>query len=187
MRLYLSTLLFFSLPACNSLSGIDEFAVGTEIDHDAESPEGFPADTHIGEETGEDGLAVDSGPPDTTTTTTAPVDTGSAPIDSGTPEDSVPPCPTHSNGVGGTYVFCAPIATPGFESTYSLAMAQAARSSWLPGTDSEVECEGPGGSKVKTLARSTGTQCAMWKYTTTHAGFVGLTAVCLCPMAGSWD
>ena len=49
--------------------------------------------------------------------------------------------PMHLNGIGQSYVEqCSPPGTPGNESTYSLAMATAARAAAPAGTDGNLSC-----------------------------------------------
>jgi cysteine-rich repeat protein len=89
--------------------------------------------------------------------------------------------PPHINGLGQSFDSCAPLGVPGNAATYDHALAVSARAAWpFVGNDGDVACPG----STQAVARQTGTQCAVWVYTKTTAGYVHLNAatnLCLCP------
>src|SRR5262245_55986983 len=88
----------------------------------------------------------------------------------------------HINGLGQNYSSPVPLGVPGNQTTYSLAMAQAAASAWPEsGTIGSATCGGPTAPKV--VMKQTPTSCAAWVYSGNLAGRVKLTAGrnCLCP------
>ena len=91
----------------------------------------------------------------------------------------------HLNGIGQSYVeTCSPPGTPVNESTYSLAMATAARAAAPAGTDGNLTC-GNGANATSCLTRTSGPSCATWCYQKTIAGRVLQAATCSCPTTGS--
>lgn len=93
--------------------------------------------------------------------------------------------PMHLNGIGQSYVEqCSPPGTPGNESTYSLAMATAARAAAPAGTDGNLTC-GNGAMATNCLTRTSGASCATWCYAKTIAGRVLQAATCSCPTTSS--
>jgi hypothetical protein len=106
-------------------------------------------------------------------------------------ECSTPVCcgngcqPTHLNGLGQSYVDdCVPPGTPGTASTYTLAMATAARAASMPGTDSTKSC-GNGANATNCLTRDFSGMCATWCYEKSIAGRVVTAATCSCPTTSS--
>ncbi len=100
-----------------------------------------------------------------------------------TPAPTPDPTPTpldgivHSNGLGGTYIWSAPLGTPGNPGTYTLDMAVAAAASWAPGAPLHVmTCYGAGA-----LSAAAGVFTAIWVFDGPSAGYV---AVGVCPIAG---
>ena len=110
----------------------------------------------------------------------------------GTPVPTTTPAPTptcdsrlmHSNGLGQDYLDCAPLGTPGDPSTYNVFMAtEAAGASTIAAkTSSAVTC-GSGDGAASCLARRSRTECAIWCYTESIAGFVhdNASTACRCP------
>lgn len=197
---FLILAMLVTLPACNAITGIDDY--GTQSATSAPAAD-----------------AVDSGSADSgaTSETLAPIDTGSPPVDSGvesTPTDTIitsdtapPPdttapsdaspdaCITHRNGVAdsagswSTYNFCAPLGTPGNGSTYSLAMAEAARDSLgasTPGGAGTV-C----GSSLVLACVKTVFGYVSWGYAGPLAGYmyVNASSCTACPttLCPTWD
>ncbi len=99
--------------------------------------------------------------------------------------------------LGQTYFIadaCQVLGTPGNASTYSLAMATAARAAWpVAGTDGSGTC----GGGANALSRSSAAGCTVWLYDTTLAGalYVNTTPsdggppACLCPgsLTNTWN
>jgi len=90
----------------------------------------------------------------------------------------------HDNGLGGSYLDCAPLQT------FTAAAAAKAAASWSPnGQSAATSC-------TDCVARTNGTQCAVWCYGGSAPGLVRVNesgTVCLCPvsLSGSstfaWD
>lgn len=98
--------------------------------------------------------------------------------------------PPHPNGLGQSYYDCAPLGSPGGETTYSVQMASEAAASWAPtGTQAGLNC-GVALCVSNTTAGSP-QDCAVWCYTSALAGYVGhsstATIACqaVCPVVGS--
>lgn len=96
--------------------------------------------------------------------------------------DSGPCTPiSHSNGLGQTYMDCAPLGTPTVASTYTMTMVGEARAAWpFAGTNLSGTCSGTGASSYML---KTSTSCAVWVYSKSLAGRVHLNSVdntCLC-------
>ncbi|MBI2393521.1 MAG: hypothetical protein HYV09_28335 [Deltaproteobacteria bacterium] len=96
-----------------------------------------------------------------------------------------PSCQTkHPNGVGQFYFDCRALGTPGSPTTYTLAMAEAARAAWPPsGTDGAGTC-GVGAKAALCVSRQTASSCAVWCYTNTVAGYMyanTTSTACYCP------
>jgi hypothetical protein len=93
--------------------------------------------------------------------------------------------PEHTNGLGDNYVLdCQALGTPGNALTYTQAMANAAAAAWSGATDpspSPRSC--PGNTCVE---RTSASECAIWCYTKSIAGYVVKLplASCRCPTAG---
>lgn len=103
---------------------------------------------------------------------------------------------THSNGLGGTYVDCSPLGTPGNGATYSSTMGQEATASWAnPGGTPQILT---GGGCLESNeftqdqcdASYTFSACAVWCFSGQLAGYVyenladdffGDGGNCLCP------
>jgi hypothetical protein len=104
-------------------------------------------------------------------------------------------CNTHSNGLGQTYLDCAPLGTPGNASTYSSMMANEAARAWNTGgtiTDSAGAflCSPSGvlSNGVEDVLASG--ECSIWLYDGPAAGHVKNNASgCLCPSASdpTWN
>lgn len=91
--------------------------------------------------------------------------------------------PAHPNGLGQAYYDCSPLGTPGNPGGYTQQMATGAANAWNASASSQsITC---GGGLC--LARSTGTQCAVWCHDSLLAGYVYLNAAspsCICPTQG---
>jgi hypothetical protein len=93
--------------------------------------------------------------------------------------------PAHANGLGQSYFDCSPLGTPGNPATYSLSMAQEAAGAWnASGTSVPTACGGE-----TCLGWRTSSDCAVWCYGSTLAGYVYRNAiaslVCTCPVVGT--
>lgn len=103
-----------------------------------------------------------------------------ADADAGDTVDACTPI-SHSNGLGQTYLDCAPLGTPGVASTYTEAMANKARAAWpFAGVDSALSCSG---SPDVLMRYATGKGCAIWGYASDHAGRVRFSSAigdCTC-------
>ncbi len=111
----------------------------------------------------------------------------------GTPGPTATPEPTptcdsplsHSNGLGQTYLDCHPLGTPGDGATYSLSMATEARAAWLGLKVNGTFTCGTGPDAAACIFQRDPSQCAMWCYTNTVAGYVRLNVAkggaCQCP------
>ena len=90
------------------------------------------------------------------------------------------PAPAHNNGFGGLYYSCLPKGPP-----FTAAMATAAAQAWAASnggsaiTISSVQCTG-GGSNLAVVAQG-GTQCPVWNYSGSHAGYAMIGPSCFCP------
>lgn len=165
----LLVLSLLALPSCNAITGIDAYETraleGIPVAPDAREVDGAPIDT------ASDGAALDSG---SETGPDAPPDSIGA--DTAIEPDTAAPCPTHSNGMGGTYVLCEPLGVPGNASTYTAAMAEAASLSWAPGAAVyKLGCTPPAFADNATArCRKTGTggDCASWMRGGVAAGHV---------------
>jgi hypothetical protein len=93
----------------------------------------------------------------------------------------------HSNGIGQNPNFfdCRPLGIPGQPSTYNLALALEARSSYpLSGAKDGLPYQGCGDSDI--VVRYNGTQYAVWAYTGSLAGRVSVNAGApVCPTVAS--
>jgi hypothetical protein len=196
-----SSLIVLSLSlGCNALSGIEEYEIAPPVSVAAIGPDGA-ADAEIAADVLDDSIVIDSGVVETidsgaTVAADTAADAGEADVladalvdadaDAGAGEADAAPCTpiSHSNGLGQTYLDCAPLGTPGVASTYTVSMASKARAAWpFTGTDSDSSCGGIPGL----LYRKTTTSCAVWVYTTGGAGRVHLNTVdntCYCPISG---
>lgn len=98
--------------------------------------------------------------------------------------------PAHPNGLGQTYYDCAPLGTPGDETTYNFQMASEAATAWrATGSYQTVVCGTA--SCVGRLTTGAPQDCAVWCYTGALAGYVGhasmATIACsaVCPTVGA--
>jgi hypothetical protein len=87
-----------------------------------------------------------------------------------TPPNMCAPPAAHSNGpntasygLGQNYALCAPLGVPGDPTTYSLAMATAARAAAPAGTDTSGVCTGNKGTAA-CLNRVINGECVVWCY-----------------------
>ncbi len=143
---------------CNTITGIDDYAAANAL---PEAPEAADA----GRESSADVDTRDSG-----TTDTAPTSPDTSAIDAGADADAG--CPTHSNGLGQTYVTpCAALGTPGSSSTYTIEMAQAAcnATSRCAGT-----IEDAGGEFVYAILGSNPYHCVVWSFSGSTAGHLSI-------------
>jgi hypothetical protein len=103
-------------------------------------------------------------------------------------------CALHSNGLGESYSSCSPLGSVGVASTYTLGMATQAASSWPGGgTISNMYCAYVTGT-ADVVQQLTASQCAVWVYDTSLAGYVALTtgtgscgSACCCPTGSTTD
>jgi hypothetical protein len=100
-------------------------------------------------------------------------ETGAISLSCGVATDCV--SPVHSNGLGQTYslVGCVALGTPGDETTYTLAMAQAAARAWAPSSPVAPSISTCGQSNV--LYLFVDGVSATWAYTGPLAGHVNST------------
>jgi hypothetical protein len=114
------------------------------------------------------------------------------PTVAGTPGPTATPQPTptcagpltHSNGLGQDYLDCAPLGTPGDPSTYDVFMArEAAGVSTIAAKGSGAVTCSSGDGAASCIAKRSKTECAIWCYTESIAGFVhdNPTTACQCP------
>ena len=106
-------------------------------------------------------------------------------------------CPVHSNGLGGTYIYCVPLGVPGNAATYSQAMATAAALSWGHGSVPQMFACGSFAPFQDVISiDNTNGPSANWSYTngsgTSLAGYVNTnpTGIAdLCPIVGdaTWN
>lgn len=182
---------------CNSISGINEYEVASQEPVAATKSDGAADDAARPEVFGEE-TQVDAG-------LDAAAETGIVDvIDTGVVADAVAdslmeadvvaddgPCTpiSHSNGLGQTYLDCAPLGTPGVASTYTVTMAAKARAAWpFAGVDEAWACSG--GSPDCLLRRATGKGCAVWSYASIYAGRVDFRSSGECGCSSSaptWD
>ncbi|HKQ98817.1 MAG TPA: hypothetical protein VJV75_13145 [Candidatus Polarisedimenticolia bacterium] len=95
--------------------------------------------------------------------------------------------PPHQNGLGQTYTSCSPLGVPGNPATYGQALASQARAGW-PVTGSDFQLADFCGAGLSAVLRQAPSQCAVWVYTGSLAGYVRLnsaSSTCLCPTAAS--
>jgi Cys-rich repeat protein len=94
--------------------------------------------------------------------------------------------PPHMNGLGQMYDLpCAALGMPGNDSSYSLAMAQAASAAWASdGMTGTLKC-----TSSQCVTNTNGGMCAVWCYTKKAAGNVQAGATCQCPGGNdaSWN
>lgn len=168
--------LLLSLPACNALSGINDYETADPLvspavlapDAAGEAGPDTPPDTDAAE------LRVDAEPDgggeaEAEVAPDAPADT--APPDSGAPDapDAAPSC-THSNGLGDSYTLCVPLGVPG-TATYTKEMAAAASDAWAPfKAPMEGWCAGVAGNFYARCRSAT--DCAIWMRSGPSAGRV---------------
>jgi hypothetical protein len=93
--------------------------------------------------------------------------------------------PAHINGLGQSFDSCVAAGVPGTASTYTQAMAVAARAAWpFAGTDADAICGT--GTVTTAVYRQTATACAVWQFSKATAGHVNLNTAnntCFCPTA----
>lgn len=184
-----------TLTACNAITGINDY--GSELTAPPvvdSGPDAPPIDV----DTASDGAALETSPTsDSGITPDAPPD--SLEPDAAPPPDTMPPpidtsptCITHSNGVSGgagTYSFCAPLGTPGVGSSYSLAMAEAARDSL--GASSAGGAGTVCGSSLALACAKTVWGYVTWGYAGPLAGYVYVnpSSCTACPttLCPTWD
>jgi len=172
-----------------------DFGIGSVHDpeNDSDADAGETADETIGEtgeETSRDApadlrdprdtseppeAAIDAGPD--ADTDAGPMDSLEAGTDAGTDADvgGEVGCPVHTNGIGQTFVYCAPLGMPGVSSTYTIELARAARSSWIPtvtGTLSDFELSACVERQIWKSDGSAKLADAVWCYAGSTAGHV---------------
>jgi hypothetical protein len=93
--------------------------------------------------------------------------------------------PVHVNGLGQSFDDCSAPGVPGTASTYTYALAVAARAAWpFTGTDVDAICGT--GTNITAVYRQTATTCAVWQFSKSIAGHVNLNTAnsdCTCPTA----
>jgi hypothetical protein len=97
---------------------------------------------------------------------------GGTPTTASASFSAAPNCPTHSNGLGQTYVYCRPLGTPGPESSsYTVGMALAAANAWPNSTLATLQQCVAG--NVQATAMIDGVlHLATWQYLGPPTGFV---------------
>lgn len=155
----------------------------------------------FGDTSAVDPTPLDAGGPEAATSDSPSIDAPAAPetsvadalsIDAGpsdaldedardaTDEGACPPL-VHDDGLGGSYLDCAPLGVPGDPTTYGASMARAAASAWAPGAALVSATCAAGASQC--VGASNGTTCARWCFDGPLAGRVwrSKTAHCNCP------
>jgi hypothetical protein len=93
-------------------------------------------------------------------------------------------CNVHANGEGQTYTDCVdPAGTPGTGTTYNVTMADDAAKAWAAGgTLAAPTC-----GTSSCVSNVSGTNCVVWCYTGTLAGYQLKSASnkCTCPTTSS--
>jgi hypothetical protein len=92
--------------------------------------------------------------------------------------------PVHMNGLGDNYVYmCQALGTPGAMAGYNGPMANAAAAAWSAGTDSGPSPRPGCTGNPSCVQRTSATNCAVWCYSKSVAGYVAKSALasCTCP------